>query len=140
MLDEYRALVAILRRPMRRWWLSIGIWWLAMLVVSGAYQCWYNLSVYPTVSQSSGLSSNTLSYELLWYSNGFLSAAIPLVLWLAAATHVNSLINNKRDIFASPMASRLPAHRFLLFLLHSFYRRVAQTQEWPPRSKLLARR
>jgi hypothetical protein len=116
MLDEYRALVAILRRPMRRWWLSIGIWWLVMLVVIGIYQCWYTMEIHFVGFLNQGMQSYTLPYKLLANFNVFLRAAIPLLLWLAAATHVNLLINEKQDILASPMASRLPALRFLLFV------------------------
>lgn len=116
MLDEYRALVAILRRPMRRWWLSVGIWWLAMLAVIGIYQCWHSLEITPVWLQNLGSTSYTLPFEVLQRTTYILGVVIEMVLWLAAATVVNATIQRMQGIQVTPITTRLPAYRFFLFM------------------------
>jgi hypothetical protein len=54
MLDEYRALWRVLRRPMARWWRKTGAWWLAALLFLAAVDVALGGVLFPRFALSPG--------------------------------------------------------------------------------------
>lgn len=111
--DEYQALARAIRRPMRRWWLRVGSWWigaavvlLAALACTICYEYWlYGVSGLPMPGSDWKNSILRLHY-----------LAIPMLTtaWLLAALRVNRLITEL--ICSIPGFAALPllAMRFWL--------------------------
>ena len=89
--DEYQALARAIRRPMRRWWLKVGSWWIGAAVVLLAVFVWSIWDEY-NAKQLGGWSTYNLSrwrFSIIWLD----ALIMPLLTtgWLLAAIQVRDL-------------------------------------------------
>ena len=92
MPEDYRALAAAIRRPMRQWWLRVGITWGILLLAPLGLSLYYTIVIGPQgasgaipVQQSIRFSNYNGLVDLLLYPGARL-------LWLLAALRANSLL------------------------------------------------
>ena len=106
--DTYRALARAVRRPMRRWWLKVGVWWTAFLLLCLA---------------TSFVLLHSSSNSMLVLEAGILCRiafeVLCLVLWLVVAGQVLAACRNIIQGYAHPFPVTLARAQFMLVVIHT---------------------
>jgi len=117
MLAEYLAIVRVLRRPMLRWWLRVGCWWLLAFLACHAYHVVYIWRIWQVVfNQQGSLSTALLICALFDHLSSILRQVIAWALFLSAAGYALRLLDRLVQDNALPSTASLPVQRFFLGL------------------------
>ncbi len=106
--DTYRALARAVRRPMRRWWRKVGVWWVAFLLAC---------------LTTSLVLVHSLSSSMLVLEAGILCRiafeVLCLVLWLVVAGQVLAACRSIIHDYAHPFPVTLERAQFMLVVIHT---------------------